>query len=355
MLSELLPKGRVRGFGSKVGSSYPSGTLWPHGEWSLGWGKRRADGGDWHEDPYVGLGVDDVAMARRASEGGTPLDLSDVPNSHTAARRGSKGITGYGQQMVKAAGHLMQERWPNHRKTLGTITLPEMSQQTRREVVEAWPEITRQLLQWQTRRLKRKGIPPVIVSVCEIQPKRLAESGQAVLHLHQLWLNAPAKSGHWSFSPNAIRAYVSRLLMRLCPSYTWGFINVDLKPVEGVVAAYLAKYMSKGKQMLAEALEDWGADNHPRTWWNMNKHTRDMVKAATYKGEEVGERLDLALQTAFAIGVDTIYSFLRHIDMEHDGVRYTVGWRGRFREEVDKRFRQGLTSLDIERCTGASE
>jgi hypothetical protein len=349
MLSELLPRERVRGFASKTPVSYPSGTLWPHGEWSLGWGKRRPDGGEWHEDPYVGMGVVDTPAAKAEARRALALDLSDVPNSHTPVRRGAKGITGHGQQMVKAAGHLMQEYWPHHRKTLGTITLPSMSQETRREVVEAWPEITRQLLQWQTRRLKRLGVPEAIVSVCEIQPKRFAESGEAVLHLHQLWLNVPAKCGRYSFSPNLIRSYVSRLLMRLCPSYTWGFINVDVKPVEGVVAAYLAKYMSKGKQMLAEAMEDWGEGNHPRTWWNMNKPTRDMVKAATYRGEAVGERLESAVYSGWNIGPDRLFAFIRQIDMEYDGRSFTVGWRGRFLPDVDKRFRQGLKSLDIER------
>lgn len=349
LLSDTIPRERLRGVPDRNGARYASGTLWPHGEFSYGYGRERPDGGDWHEHP---IDVSVAAEERVLDElhgGPWPLDLSVPPNSHKPAKRGKRGITGYGAQMVKAAGHLMGGYWPQHRKTLGTITLPEMSRETRREVVAAWPEITRQLLQWQTRRLKRKGIPPAIVSVCEIQPKRLAESGQAVLHLHQLWLNVPAKSGHWSFSPNVIRAYVSRLLMRLCPSYTWGYINVDTKPVEGNAAAYLAKYMSKGRQQIEEALEDWGADNHPATWWNMNKPTRDMVKAATLKGREVGALLERVVYVALDSLVDEYFYFLAPIRIDFDGVDVLMGWRGRFTEAIDRRTRDVLASCDIAR------
>ncbi len=348
-LSELIPRENLRGFATATPSRYASGTLWPHGEWALGWAKERPDGGDWHEDPFVGLGVDDVAMAERASGGDSPLNLSDAPNSHTAVKRGKKGITGYGQQMVKAAGHLMQERWPLHRKTLGTITLPEMSQQARREVVAAWPEIVRQLLQWQARRLRRLGLPQVVVSVTEIQPKRLAESGQACLHLHQLWLNIPAKSGRWSFSPNAMRSFFSRLLYRVCPSYQGGHVNVNTKPVEGVVAAYLAKYMSKGKQTIAEALDDWGEDNCPATWWNMTGDARKMVKAATFKGRRTGDVLEQMLSLALDGMYDHFNAFMQPLYVAFDDQLVLMGWRGRFQSDIDKALRRNVKSLDIER------
>jgi hypothetical protein len=130
---------------------------------------------------------------------------------------------------------------------------------------------------------------------------------------------------------------------------------VDTRPVEGVVAAYMAKYMSKGKQMVSEAVEDWGEDNCPRQWWNMTAPARQMVKSATFKGREVGERLEAALTTAWNIGPDRVFAFLRNIELEHDGVSYTCGWRGRFLPAVDKRFRQALESPDIGRLVTSRE
>lgn len=346
-LPRLLPRERLNGSPTRTPASYPSGTLWPHGEWSLGYGKRRGDGGAWHEDPFVGLGVDDVAMAERASRGDSPLNLSDAPNSTIRPARGLKGMTGYGQQMIKACGHLLQQRWPRHRKTLGTVTLPPMSQQARVEVVQAWPTLTREWLRWLTRRLERQGLPPVVCSATEVQPKRLQAQNEGCLHWHTLWLNHPGRAGNWAVDPCDVRTWVDGALRRHCPSYQGGHVNVNTKPVEGVVAAYMAKYMSKGKQMVSEAVKDWGDDLCPRQWWNMTKPARDMVKAATLKGEAVGESLEVALETGWSIGPGKLFSFLRHIEIDFDGQQITVGWRGRFLPAVDKRIRQGLQSPDI--------
>jgi hypothetical protein len=124
-------------------------------------------------------------------------------------------------------------------------------------------------------------------------------------------------------------------------------VNVNTKPVEGVVAAYMAKYMSKGRQMVQEAVKDWGQDNCPRQWWNMTKRTRDMVKSGTYSGRQAGQLLDSMLMHAFDTGVGEVYAFLRHVELEFNGAMVTVGWRGRFCEGVDIDLRGMLSSSDI--------
>jgi hypothetical protein len=106
--------------------------------------------------------------------------------------------------------------------------------------------------------------------------------------------------------------------------------------VEGKVAAYLAKYMSKGKQMVAEAMEDWGEDNSPRTWWNMTAAARQMVKAAVRKGRDVGSILEYNLSRGFETNAESHFEFLRKVEVEHDGHSYTAGWRGRFTMEVHR-------------------
>lgn len=345
-LEKWLPPQRLKGVNSRTSRSYPSGTMWPHGEWSLGYAREAPAPTEWNDDPFVGLGVDDVAMAQRAAEGAEPLNLSDASNSHRPPR-GGNGITGYGQQMIKALGFLMGEKFPRHRKTLGTITLPPMPPEARIEVVQKWSELTRELLQWLSRRLTAKGLPPLVCSVAEVQPKRLTDHGEGYLHWHLLWLNHPGKHGNWAIEPNDLRSWLESLLVRKVTSYPGGHVNVNTKRVEGEAARYLAKYMSKGKQQIKEAMEDWGEGVHPSTWWNMTKPARDWVKTHTSKGRAVGDLLDSFLQFAFSTQIDDVYAFLRHIEMEFDGVRYTVGWRGRFTDQVREDVRAVLKSADI--------
>lgn len=349
LLSKWMPAEKIRGQNLSGPTFYASGTIWPHGEWSLGYGKVDPEQGDWHENPLEVSARAEERICDGSAGQFLPLNLSDATNSHSRPKRGLKGMTGYGQQMIKACGHLMQEKWPRHRKTLGTITLPAMSQQARAEVVALWPELTRQLLQWLSRKLERQGLPPVVCSVTEIQPARLQSTGQGCLHWHLLWLNIPAKAGNWAVDPCDVRTWLSNLLCAKIPSYQGGHVNVNTKKVEGKVAAYMAKYMSKGKQMIDEAVQDWGEDNCPRTWWNMTKPARDMVKAATHRGREPGQLLECILEHALSTDTELHYAFLAPIKIDLNGVLCLMGWRGRFTDEVSKRVRNELKSADISR------
>lgn len=351
LLSRWLPKEKVSGLNSSGPNFYPSGTLWPHGEWSFGYGRDEPESGEWHENPLDVSPRAEERITAGGSAGALPLDLSDAPNSHNRSKRGLNGITGYGQQMIKACGFLMGEKWPQHRKTLGTITLPPMSDQARREVVQAWPDLTRELLQWLSRRFERQGLPPVVCSVSEVQPERLTAQNEAYLHWHLLWLNLPGKSGNWAVDPCDLRAWLESVLCRKVPSYPGGFINVDVKRVRGEAARYLAKYMSKGKQQVEEAVEDWGEDCCPSTWWNMTKPARDAVKAATHKGRAAGAILEVTLDHAWSAGIESTYEYIRHIEIEVANRMITVGWRGRFVKDVFERVRATLESADIRRLS----
>lgn len=346
-LSDYLPAEKLRGFPTRTHARRASGRLWPHGEFSVGYTKDRPDGGDWHEDPFVGMGVDDVAMEARRAAGAKPLNLSDVPNSHKRPRRGLKGLTGYGKNMVKAFGFLLQEKYPRHRVTLGTVTLPPMNEAARREVVEGWSELVREYLQWLSRRLGRQGLPQVVCSVTEVQPKRLADGQGGYLHLHTLWLNQPGKAGNWAIDPCDLRAWLEKYLERKIPSYSGGHVNVNVKPVEGEVARYMAKYMSKGGECLAEAVEDWGEDNCPRTWWNMTAPARTWVKSEVHQGPQTGAILEALLGYLWDTGDDSWLEFLRHVEIEFDGVAITVGYRGRITRAESKRLRGMLKSGQI--------
>ena len=122
---------------------------------------------------------------------------------------------------------------------------------------------------------------------------------------------------------------------------------MNVKRVKGEAARYLAKYMSKGKQQVQEAMDDWGSGLCPRTWWNMTKPTRDMVKASTSKGRLPGKLLEAVLDAAFASSINDYYEFLRHIEIDFEGVAITVGWRGRFTTELAQDVRAMLQSGDI--------
>lgn len=346
-LSKYLPAENLKGTPSRTPASYPSGTLWPTGEWSLGFSREQSDSTEWHENPLqvsqraLDHISDDWALAR------FPLDLSDAPNSHKRPPRGLKGITGYGRNMVKSFGALVNRDFPHHRTTLCTLTLPVLPREQRSQVVREWPSLTRQLLQWLNRRLGQLEVPQVVCSVSEVQPKRLTSHGQGYLHWHLLWLNIPARSGSWSICPNELREWLATALARVLQCSSVGHVNVDVKAVKGEVARYMAKYMSKGSEELREAQGDWGEDVTPSTWWNMTATAREWVKSNTFKGRAVGSLLDSVLQNCWDTSDLSCMAFIRQVELMLDGALVTVGWRGRFEPVTLEHLTGVLNSADI--------
>lgn len=318
----------------------PSGKIWPSDEFSFGYVPIAPDdAGGVPDFVYVapGLGPDGQAW-----EPGQPLNLSDAPKSHKPSKRGLKGITSFGRNMLKSAGAIASKEYPQHRKTFCTITLPDMPQDDRRAVVKAWSEITRQLVQWVNRRIEPLGVPPLVFGCTEVQPRRLASTGEGYLHFHLMWLNIPARAGHWSIEPNDLRDWMASALVRIAGLESVGHVNVNVKPVEGSAASYMAKYLSKGAGQIAEALEDWGEDCCPSTWWFMNKATRDGVKSRIVSGPETGSILEIIVASGWETTPDDYFEFLRSIEVEFDGVAVTMGWRGRLIDSVAEDLRDML-------------
>lgn len=323
----VLERLRLLGKPRNQGSSIPTGTLWPCDEFSVGSRNVAADSRvDMSEFTLVPYGTNPDGSPSGEGAQAPPLDLRDVSKSHKPRkRRGAKGITSYGKKMLKSAGSEINRLFPQHRVTLGTLTIPPLTRQQRIQMVEQWPQFVRQLIQRLSRRLKARGLPEVVALCSEVQPERLKESGQAYLHLHVLWLNQPGKKGNWTIHPRGLAVWTSKFWsprLGLDPS---SYFNVDVKRVRGQAARYLAKYLSKGSDDIAAASEDWGEGVGLKTWWNLSQAARKMVKDAVLSGDAVGALLDSVLQYAFANSIDECFAYLRHADIEYDGKFLTMG------------------------------
>jgi len=334
MGSSLSPSlhGRPRTMATRVAT----GRLWPSGEWTLGSKAvgQTDDRLDDRELTYCSPG--DEWMFGLGGGVPDPLNLGDVTNSHTRAKRGRKGITARGRRMVRSAGALINRYYPHHRKTFCTVTVPVLSPEGNARLVSNWAELIRQLIQYLSRKLQVKALPKVVISVSEIQPKRLESRHEAYLHLHLLWLNVPGR-GHWTVRTMELKAWVSSALERLAGEPLPCEPNIRTDEVKGKVASYMSKYMSKGGSDLDSALEQWGEDNHPATWWNMSQTARDWVKAETREGEPVGEYLEYVRDWALAGLMNDALHWIHPIEIEREGQRFVAGWKGCFTDDFYER------------------
>lgn len=196
------------------------------------------------------------AALRSASRGGgaKPLDLTRATNSHvlpkTRAPRGFSGLSGYAKRLTYSSITYLQEKYGKHRLTFLTVTIPGVEEEVLQAIQANWSEIVRRFTQELTRKLKSSGLPGEIVGVTEIQSRREMRTGQAVPHLHIVFVGKHAK-GTWVLTPAKVKKQWKRTIKTVTGSNLDMNGSVDMRQVRKSAARYLSKYLSKGRTKAA--------------------------------------------------------------------------------------------------------
>lgn len=335
------------------------GTLWPHGEFSLGFRAKgqetdrvNASDGGWMDAIDAAGGT----VPGWLSEAVAALDLPPVPNSHSEANRpetyGRNGITRYGSKMVKAGAYLLQERYGKGRLTFLTLTCPPMSDDAAKRVAGNWGDLVRQLLQWLTRRLESVGLPTKVVMVSEFQPKRAELGRLESLHIHAVFVGRKRSRGCWGITTEAMKGWWDKALDRVAGEPVAGTYWPYMKEVTSSAANYLGKYMSKGASNVARLGELWGWELIPRQWWAMTQDLRVSVKRACVKGCDVAEALDGIIDAYFKGSDPTFPGYLQAVHVDIAGAPVLVGYYGRLDDETAGELREwmSLSRGVVKRC-----
>lgn len=254
------------------------------------------------------------------------IDSSLDSKSHSQ-RRGLKGITGHGKNLVRNAASLLEKRYGTKRLTFLTLTLPELGREAWQEVGKDWSRIVKVVTQWISRRLQSVGLPGHVVSVTEIQGKRFTRYGVPGYHLHAVFVGKHT-IGRWAITPTEMREAWKRAISTtvggIAESVSWSSCE-NMQAVRHSAAGYLGKYMSKGSEQVGEVAQLHGSDYLPSTWYNCTAILRLAVKRSCQmlSDEECRDVLRIASVEASSSG------FLRHICISHDGYETVVGWFGR--------------------------
>lgn len=330
----------LAGIPSRNPTLSPSGRLWPNGEFSQGYKRTQGD------ERLDMRSLADSWGDERGGGGDTPpLDLVNATNSHKPSKqRGELGITTYGRRMLRNGVYILQEKFPNHPATFCTLTCPELPGDGRKLLGAQWGEVVRQLVQWLSRELNRRGLPPLILSCSEIQPSRLQNGGGAYLHLHLIWVNPPRRKEGWGVSADRLRAFWDGLLRRITGIPDLPSANVDLQWARGDIAKELSKYLSKGSSVLRQAAEDLGIENLPRTWWNMSKPLRDAIKSAILQGHPVGVLLLEWLEYDRGLAESGLFLWCREIYAEIDDRQVQIGHTGQLTPGLNQEAHSLLVS-----------
>jgi len=306
----------------------PSGSLWPNGEFGLGYYSDQVINENenewmWAQDGELSERSPDLEEAVRS------ITSSDAPNSE---KRGLKGITTYGARNLRSAAYLLETRLGRSDCALWTFTLPCLSASGRRSMSESWGKVTNELVKTFTRRLVHAGRSPSIAGCVEIQTARMERTGEAYLHIH---LICPLWSNEWAgyaVDVDRVRGWWHRCIERFSGEELNTMPRVQVEQVRKSMEGYIGKYLSKGSQSELDAfIADLGPDAVPGQWWFASSTMKKAIKASTHRGSAFGALMENVISYAFREGCLDAFEYIRHVDVEIDGVRYTAGYYGKLK------------------------
>ena len=282
----------------------PCGRIWPNGEFGLSYHNRteeqdllpdREPGPSRLPSETLQLGLFwslcEQWLIARAEWGFLPWLVKSPKSAQRPETYGRKGITAYGQKVVRSGAYLLQERYGKERLSFLTLTVPQYGYAEECKIAEKWAYLTKSLLQALRRRLEKAALPKSIVLVTELQPKRLQGREPGCLHLHLVFVGRE-RGKAWAYAPREYRdlwlGLLSGVLGRKVPSAPCE----NVQRVEKDASQYLSKYMSKGVASVADYAEINGWSMVPRQWWSATAPIKAAVKNYTITGEFAASMLD---------------------------------------------------------------
>ena len=209
------------------------------------------------------------------------LGLSLAQRSKKPPREGLKGLPAAGRKQVWRALALLEER----RATLSfwTVSLPtEALHELRR--TDRWAQFQDRVRKELARKLQGVGLPPLVVGVVELQPKRSRATGLPCPHLHVVFQGRLRRGVHWALSPAQLDGVILAALATAgvsapadCDPDQWIRSAGNVQQVKKSVRAYLSKYMTKGGGDCEPWLGSEAENLLPRRWWFWTKPMRALV------------------------------------------------------------------------------
>lgn len=276
----------------------PVGSLWPNGEFTIGY---RLGGADEVE----------LTLSEYEDECKGRIGLSNLANSHSdmleeKPRRGQNGLTSYGKRVLRNSVFRMQRLYGKKSLAFCTVTLPSCTYNQAWNISSDWARIVRVFFQKLGRHLESVGLPKTYVSVTENQVERSEGSDAPFLHLH--FLIVTRKRGHKEFlvKPGEIRWMWASVIGPHMPEVEfWGAVE-NMQVIKKDASAYMAKYFSKADPNSSPVMSSETGWSLPTAWYNVSAPLRRWVKSNVRKSGSMMRLLEIAV-TSPSLGDDFYY------------------------------------------------
>ena len=286
-------------------------------------------------------------------------------------KRGIRGMTAEGRKTTRNCAVLIERGWRRKCCSFATLTLPPEYQEIPGKVFSYAIALFKKRIQYVQ---PINNLPPVLIGVIENQKKRYQETGKVALHAHIVFVGRRPNSG-WILRPcditrmwqecvlSAIRWYESSNDDRVTSTgkkvtsraSTDGASNhrgienngnctgkrngngttndnvlwnaaTNVQRIKKSIAAYIAKYITKGSSETQEIIAAGLERQLPSAWYFTTRYMLDQYRRSIrlitgYFAREVFESLQSHAAELL------IYSKYVKIT-DADGYEHTVGWYG---------------------------
>lgn len=275
-----------------------AGKIYPSGDFTIGRvGRPPSKDRDKETHPLSGIKVDSYRHDGQEHKiyeyddrqphlsGSSHMGLSDATNSHRPrTKRGQGGITSHGKRKVRSGCALLAKDFRRNCTTLGTCTIPSVTDQETEILDQNWSEIVRQFMQEIKRHLERRGCKNLdYVYVTEIQENRYRVYGKVKLHIHFLVQGRNKPSDLWAITKDDLRRIWQRIIENFLERPVDCSTATRVESPRKSLGREMGKYISKGSNITSRLKREGKGHLLPASYWGMNRLLSKKVDQAIVK------------------------------------------------------------------------
>lgn len=300
----------------RVGNRAYSCTIYPNGEFGVGLippKKKTKQDSDYDSQIVDGIKYSEVSRKYEMEDGSILYDKTDkyleasnklgIPyessqNKKSEKKRtGLQGITGYGRRAIRNIA-MQIERGPEIGiPQMGTLTIPLLSREANMVICQNWGEVVRRFFQACRRVYAKSNIYFRYISATEIQEKRFKKYGDCGLHLHFVYKAVyDISNKKWLLQDNYVRKIWKDILMQVLNKFGSSLeldkdklrntsVNYRREKIEKSASAYMAKYLSKGTEIINDIIQALGEEFIPRQWWSSDALSKKVLKKSLIRSQ----------------------------------------------------------------------
>lgn len=212
--------------------------------------------------------------ARGAAVAATAL-VSGQKSAQSPSGHGWRGLTTPGRRAIRDAGAVLDEHYGTLAFVTATLTDATASTATRAQIAT----FQSRLLFFVRRTQERRGLPPLVLLVCEMHPGRRAADQALVPHWHAVIRVSHAPFQRWAFRKEDWNRCVLAAYRAAFGHSRPHTQRLAMLPQKTGAAKYLAKYLGKGSSDVAHLRDQQAGRMVPRQWWAWTGELRAAVLA----------------------------------------------------------------------------